>query len=202
MVEGLFGTDLESIISDWMEIFDEFGDNAEGAFDKIDASIDKMIYNMMRKILIYRPMMEALTDAIDDIDANGDGKLTQEELLNSGSILKGIKGQLRDIYNAGMSAIEEAELNVDDIVDGVDPTTLTGSIQNISEETGGVIAGRMNAVIINQAEAASVLRQSLICQIEIRNHTAQLAEDVRYIRSHMSNSALPGKLLHYGISEY
>lgn len=200
MVEGLFGTDLESIISDWIDIFDEFGENAEGSFDKIDASIDKMMYNMIRKMLIYRPMMEELTNTINKIDANKDGKLTDDELLNSGNLLKGMKDRLKEIYDSGMRAIDEAGLNMEDIID---QSTMTGSLQNLSEETGGVIAGRLNAMVINQAEGNNFLRQSLLVQYEMRNSLQGIQSDVATIKQRMNSAnAIPfNPNVNYGYSE-
>lgn len=42
----------------------------------------------------------------------------------------------------------------------------------MSEETGGVIAGRLNAFIINQTDQTSVMREQLLAQSEIARNTA------------------------------
>lgn len=42
----------------------------------------------------------------------------------------------------------------------------------MSEETGGVIAGRLNAFIINQSEQTSVMREQLLQQSAIAQNTA------------------------------
>ena len=155
---------------------------------------------MIRKMLIYRPMMEELTNTINKIDANKDGKLTDDELLNSGNLLKGMKDRLKEIYDSGMRAIEEAGLNMEDIID---TSTMTGSLQNLSEETGGVIAGRLNAMVINQAEGNNFLRQSLLVQYEMRNSLQGIQSDVATIKQRMNSAnAIPfNPNVNYGYSE-
>lgn len=202
MAEGLFGTDLQGVIEDWISIFQEFGDNVDGAFDKIDEGIDRMITNMLLKRNVVEPLLEQMSKIFTDYaqEVGDDHEYTEDDFRILGERLRNARSYAYDAYQTYLRALEEAGISIDSL--SGDSSSLTGAIQNVSEETAGVIAGRMNAIVINQAEATSVLRQSLFCQIEIRNHTAQLAEDVRYIRSRIGNSALPGKLLHYGISEY
>ena len=47
---------------------------------------------------------------------------------------------------------------IKDLEDETAADPLTGAVQNLSEETGGIIAGRINAAIINQAEQTVQLR--------------------------------------------
>ena len=87
-----------------------------------------------------------------------------------------------DANSAGGSDITEAEqsaLNTlrDSIVNGAtsaaekineqfgvaaDEDSLTGAVSSVSEETASLIAGQMNAIRINQVEAADTLRQQLL----------------------------------------
>ena len=87
-----------------------------------------------------------------------------------------------DANSAGGSDITEAEqsaLNTlrDSIVNGAtsaaekineqfgvaaDEDSLTGAVSSVNEETSSLIAGQMNAIRINQVEAADTLRQQLL----------------------------------------
>ena len=55
----------------------------------------------------------------------------------------------------------------------------------MSEETGGIVAGRLNAVVINQSELNNAVRDALIYQIQTANNTAatvrELAETNRML---------------------
>lgn len=84
-----------------------------------------------------------------------------------------------------------------------DEDAMTGSLQNLSEETGGVIAGRLNAMVINQAEGNNFLRQSLLVQYEMRNSLQGIQSDVATIKQRMNSAnAIPfNPNVNYGYSE-
>ncbi|MBQ0159898.1 MAG: hypothetical protein KBT28_04660 [Bacteroidales bacterium] len=199
MVTALYGTDINGIVNDWIDILGQLGSNVDLAFAKINKSVDQMVYNMIRQMLIIEPILAEVKSAIDSIDTDGDGQLSYEELLNGADILKGIKRQVKEIYDNGIAAINEAGLSSTDFALG--DNTLTGSSQNVSEETAGIIAGRLNAVIINQAESTSVLRQSLVAQIEMKNHLANIESDVRTIRQRVEHPNRNNPMLSFGITE-
>jgi hypothetical protein len=56
---------------------------------------------------------------------------------------------------------------------GIDAdTSLTGAIKGVTEETASIVAGQLNAMRINQAEANEALRQMLIQLIRIAQNTS------------------------------
>jgi len=196
MAEGLYGTDMLSIIESWIAIFDEFGDDVEGAFAKIDEGIDKMIANMLQKRLVVEPML-AYFDSIFDSYRDEEGNIDEDDFIEIARRIGDAKRDFRQRYEAYLDALEEADISFDNLLG--DPGTMVGAAQNLSEETGGVLAGRLNAVVINQGEETSVLRQSLLVQIETRNTLLEVAADVRYMRNRMGETATPNPYLHQGI---
>ena len=60
-----------------------------------------------------------------------------------------------DLFNTALSGIGDW---IKDLEDETAADPLTGAVQNLSEETGGIIAGRINAAIINQAEQTAQLK--------------------------------------------
>ncbi len=196
MAEGLYGTDILSIIEEWISIFDEFGDNVEGAFDKIDEGIDNMIANMLKKRLIVEPMLEYFDSLFRDYE-DEDGNIDESDFINIARAIGEGKEEFKNRYLAYLEALREAGIEFDSSI--ADPSTLTGSIQNVSEETGGIIAGRLNAVVINQAEGVSVMRQQLLVQYEMRNSLAAIQSDVNTIKQRIGNTATPNPYLYRGI---
>lgn len=49
---------------------------------------------------------------------------------------------------------------------------MTGAVRSMSEETGGVIAGRLNAFVINQSDQIAIMKQNLVYQAEIAANTS------------------------------
>lgn len=196
MAEGLYGTDIQSIIEEWISIFDEFGDDVDGAFAKIDEGIDGMIANMMQKRLIVEPMMKYFTEIFKNYE-DEDGNIDEDDFINIAREIGEGKEAFKERYMAYLEALRQAGIDFDSMMG--DPSTLTGSIQNVSEETAGIIAGRMNAVVINQAEGVSVMRQQLLVQYEMRNSLAAIQSDVNSIKRRLDNTATPNPYLHMGI---
>ena len=196
MAEGLFGIDIQGLIDEWISIFEEFGDNVDVAFDKIDESVDRMVANMLQKRLIVEPMMKYFTEIFQNYE-DEDGNIDEEDFYNIAQDIREGKEAFKERYMAYLEALRQADIDFDSMMGN--PSTLTGSIQNVSEETAGIIAGRMNAVVINQAEGVSVMRQQLLVQYEMRNSLVAIQSDVNSIKRRIDNTATPNPYLHMGI---
>lgn len=178
MVEGLWGTDIQSILEEWISIFEEFGDNVEGAFAKIDEGIDRMIANAILKRKVIEPMLNEMMKIFEGFE----GDLTNDDIERMAREVGMRKEEFYERYQNYLQLLEQAGINLSDLNN---EDTMTGSLQNLSEETGGVIAGRLNAMVINQAEGNNVLRQSLLVQHEMNNHLAVLEADVATIKHNL-----------------
>jgi len=201
MTEGLFGTDIQSIVEDWISIFQEFGDNVDGAFAKIDEGLDRMIANMLLKRNVVEPLLAQISDIFVDYakEVGKDHEYTEEDFKILGERIRDAKTDAYDAYQLYLNALDAAGISLDSLFD---QSTMVGSLQNLTEETGGVIAGRMNAAVINIAEGNNILRQSLLVQIETNNYTAQMADDLRYIKQRMNGGTVRfNENMNYGYSE-
>lgn len=202
MAEGLLGTDISSIAEEWLSIFEQFGDDVSGAFDAIDDSVDKMVQHLLEQVVFVQPLLLRLQNAINSvaasgIDEEGNPYYTQDDFLRMAENIARAKEDALGYYNQLRDALQTVGIDISSLT--VDPSTFTGSIQNVSEETAGIIAGRMNAVVINQAEGVSVMRQQLLVQYEMRNSLAAIQSDVSTIKQRIGNTATPNPYLYRGI---
>jgi hypothetical protein len=69
----------------------------------------------------------------------------------------------------------------------------------MSEETGSVIAGRLNAVIINQGDLSSIAREALVYQAATAHNTELIHQEVALLRSDIKELKNNGSLLSQGI---
>ena len=130
-------------------------------------------------------------------DEDENGNIDDDDFLAIAREVGAAKDEFKIKWQAYLQALRDNDISFDNLIG--DPTTVTGSVQNISEETGGVIAGKMNAVVINQAEGVSVMRQQLLVQYEMRNSLVAIQTDVAAIRQRFGNTATPNPYLHQGI---
>ena len=115
-------------------------------------------------------------------DVGSEHVYTNEDFINIANRIRDAKGEAYEGYQEYLQFLENLGINLDDIAD---TSTLTGSIQNLTEETGGIIAGRLNAMVINQAEGNNFLRQSLLVQYDMRNYLGQIQVDVASIKANV-----------------
>jgi len=185
IVEAIMGTDIQSAI-------DQFADAYADAWAKGEDAAEKssnVIKNLIRTAIIeslkgdlsgeVTKMMQLISDSIKNdgvIDAYEQKQIDEYERkleLIAKNALKGKEKWLTD---------DELESGTDKEAD-----PLTGAINKMSEETGSIIAGRLNAIIINQGDSSNSLKQSLIYQKEI-------AENTRYNRYLESIDARLGRI--------
>ena len=95
-----------------------------------------------------------------------DGELTAREK----SKFEALVNAAGATFTNALEAVGDWIKDIDDEATSSDP--LTGAVTSMSEETGGVIAGRLNAFIINQTDQTSVMRQQLLQQSAIVQNTA------------------------------
>lgn len=169
MMETFAGTSISSAI-------DEFADAIVDAYcagEDAAKALGETTKNVLKKAVVDALKRQFLAKAINDAivylsEAMSDGELTDKE-----------KSKFEAMVNAAGETFTNALEAVGDWIKDLDEDTttdpLTGAVTSMSEETGGVIAGRLNAFIINQSEQTSVLREQLLAQSEIARNTATAA---------------------------
>ncbi len=167
MLETFAGTSTKEALDQYADaIVDAYcaGEDAAKALgDTTREVLKKAVIDALKRNFLAK----AMDDAVKYLgEAMSDGVLTAKEKEQFEYLTK----QAGEIFTNALEAVGDWIKDVDEDAAGTDP--LAGAVANLSEETGGVIAGRMNAFIINQSEQTSVLREQLLAQSAIAQNTA------------------------------
>ena len=128
-------------------------------------------------------------------EAMSDGVLTKEEKARFEYLTR----MAGETFTNALDAVGDWIKDIDDEATSSDP--LTGAVTSMSEETGGVIAGRLNAFIINQTDQTSVMRQQLLQQSAIAQNTANANVILTEVRDTLKRiETKDNSLLSQGIS--
>ena len=147
------------------------GEDASKAFEEtVNEVLQNAIVNQLKKKFLEKQLQGALDQleksmgywSGDDFIFNG---LTDEEIA-------AFKAKVESAANNFNQALGIYKDLFKDIVEEDTDTSLTGAVKGVSEETASIIAGQMNAIRINQIEATSVLRQSLMTLNTIASNTS------------------------------
>lgn len=165
MMETFAGTDVSSAI-------DQFADALVDAYcagEDAAEALGETTKSVLKKAVVEALKREFLAKAINDAivylgEAMKDGELSPDEK----SKFEAMVNAAGETFNAALEGIGDWIKDVEEVA--ADP--LTGAVTSMSEETGGVIAGRLNAFIINQTDQTSVMREQLLQQSEIARNTA------------------------------
>ena len=131
----------EEFVSAWLEAFRQTGDGLSGLEDKMDDFIN----NMLQKQLLSRLAQNYINPILDEfnkiIDPNNEGgaNITSQELID-----------FNTAYKKYITAFDQQAKSLAEIWN-IQPETselsdLTGSIQNITEDTANVIAAYLNSI--------------------------------------------------------
>lgn len=180
MFEGLAGTDLQSIVNKWLDIFKEFGDNFDGAIEKINESINDMIRNMVVQTVFVQPLMQRLNKYLQDYAKNAN--LEQDEEGNyiwTNEAFRGMAEGLRtqvegakELYQSLMGELNAAGLGWGDTAN--DRSAQARGIATASQESVDELNGRMTTV---QGHTFIISENSNI----IRDNTNAILGSVRQI---------------------
>lgn len=178
--ENLTGTDFSS-----------FSDSILSDLEDIDMKASDVFSNVsdyMRKALIQNMYKTEFKDAVqrwyqmwsDAMNPEGEG----------GSDITGNEQQALDTLKESIitGATSAAKKINDQFKTTESEDALAGAVRSMSEETGNIVAGRLNAAIINQSISVGVLRDILICNLRIADntyycrHLEAIANDVKDIK--------------------
>lgn len=178
MMETLAGTDVKTAI-------DEFADALVDAYCKGEDAAEALgekTKEVLKKAVVEALKREFLAKGINDAvlylgESMKDGKLTDVEKRE----FERMVNAAGDLFNSALEGIGDWIKDVEEETVQQDP--LTGAVTSMSEETGGVIAGRLNAFVINQSDQTSIMRQALVYQAEIAANTKLSASELTEIKS-------------------
>lgn len=170
MMETLAGTDVKIAI-------DEFADALVDAYCKGEDAAEALgqkTKDVLKKAVVEALKREFLAEGINDAvlylgESMKDGKLSSTE-----------KSKFESMVNAAGDLFNDALEGIGDWIKDVEDTKiqdpLAGAVTSMSEETGGVIAGRLNAFTINQSDQTAVMKRALEYQAQIAANTKISAE--------------------------
>lgn len=194
MMETFAGTDVKSAIDEFADAIVDAYCSGEDAAKALGETTKKVLKNAVVEALKRNFLAKGINDAVEYLGkAMEDGVLTDEEKKE----FERQANATGEKFKQGLEAVGDWIKDVDDATS--DP--LTGAVTSMSEETGGVVAGRLNAFIINQGEQTSIMREQLLQQSEIARNTALSAERLQNIESTLKRiETKDNSLLSQGIS--
>ena len=195
IIEAIMGTEISTAIDDFATAYAD----AWAAGEKAAEKSANVVKNLIKTAIIdqlknkLKPEVEKLmglmADAMED-----DGII---DALEESQIDEYVK-RLESISDEYLSKNEKW---IKDEEDDDDPDPLTGAVRSMSEETGGVIAGRLNAFVINQSEQITIMKQNIIYQAQIVQNTKVSADELTEIKETLKRiENKDNSLLSQGIS--
>lgn len=196
MIETFAGTTTEEAIDQYADaIVDAYctGEDAAKALgDTTREVLKKAVVDALKRQFLAKAMDEAVKFLGE---AMSDGELTAQEK----SKFEAMVNAAGETFTNALDAVGDWIKDVEDTATSTDP--LTGAVTAMSEETGGVIAGRLNTFIINQTEQTSVLREQLLAQSAIAQNTATANAILSEVRDTLKRiESKDNSLLSQGIS--
>ncbi len=186
----------ESLVSaiatgaDSWELFKEAGSDA------IEALGEQLMYEIYLASA-FEQLQSDLADTYSTGASAEDIANMQAEILDT--FFDNITDEMEAAQAFGEQWKEKAAASGYDIWnDDSDDDSLSGAVSSLSEDTGGVIAGRLNAVVINQAAQMEITRSALVYQAEIAANTKLSAERLTSIESTLKTISQKS-LLPYGL---
>ncbi|WP_373775900.1 hypothetical protein [Porphyromonas loveana] len=170
MKNDLLGSDAKSIASELGDALTDAFENGKNAAHAWGDTVKNIINNLVKNMIIQKVLYDPIKNIIDKytskwVDKEGnfaglDAVIGDIDSLNDE--LTGLYPQLEDALNA-----LKDKLNL-----SMSPESLSGAVKGVTEETAGIVAGQLNAMRINQAEASEILRQQLAVLSTIAQNTA------------------------------
>lgn len=194
IIDAINGTDIMSAIDDLSAAYADAWAAGETAAGKSANSVKNMIRTAIIEQLKnkLKPEVEKFMTYL--ATAMEDGVISEAEER----MLEQMEEDMEEISDNYLSK-NEKWMRDDKEEESQDP--LTGAVRSMSEETGGVIAGRMNAIVINQSDQMSIMRNQLIYQAEIAANTRVSAERLGNIENTLKRiETKDSSLLSQGIS--
>lgn len=195
MLESLAGTDIKTAIDDFADALVDAYCQGEDAAKALGDVTKNILKNAVVEALKRQFLAKAINDAVLYLgEAMEDGTLTDAERKN----FEYMVNKAGDKFYGALEAVGDW-IKDEEVEDTTDP--LTGAVTSMSEETGGVIAGRLNAFVINQSVQISIGREQLVYQAEIAANTRASATELTEIKETLKRiESKDNSLLSQGIS--
>lgn len=196
MMETLAGTDTKSAIDEFADALVEAYCQGEDAAEALGQKTKEVLKNAVVEALKRQFLAKAIDEAIQFLGgAMEDGTLDPWEK----SKFEAMVNAAGDTFNAALEGIGDWIKDMDAVAEKEDDP-LTGAIKGMSEQTADVLAGRANAIVINQSEMIMIGRSALEYQSQIAANTRATAEKLDEIHTTLKQLENTNPLLSQGIS--
>ena len=194
MIETLAGTDVKSAIDEFADAIVEAYDKGQDAAEALGKKTKEVLRNAVIEALKRQFLAKGINDAVEYLGgAMNDNILSESEKAQ----FEYMVNQAGNLFNNALNGLGDWIRNTEDKTGDA----LTGAVQGMSEETGGIVAGRLNAVVINQSDLLVMMRQHLLYQAAISTNTENTVTELREIKRMVNGLANQGNpLLSQGIS--
>lgn len=192
-IELLAGTDVKSAIDEFADALVDAYCQGEDAAVALGEKTKEVLKKAVVESLKRQFLAKGINDAVDYLgESLRDGSLSDTERQHFTTMVN----QAGNLFNQALEGIGDW---IKDVEENTDP--LTGAVMSMSEDTGGIIAGRLNAFIINQADQTAQLRAILIYQAQISQNTANTVSELKGIKTELQAIRNSGSsLLSQGIA--
>lgn len=196
MLETLAGTDVQTAIDDFADALVDAYCQGEDAAKALGEVTKETLKNAVVEALKRQFLAKAINDAVLYLgEAMQDGVLSDHEKKRFEEMVK----EGADKFNMALEGVGDWIKDQTEEEEESDP--LTGAVTSMSEETGGVIAGRLNAFVINQSDQIAIMKQNIIYQAQIAQNTKVSADELTEIKETLKRiENKDNSLLSQGIS--
>lgn len=196
MLETLAGTDVQTAIDDFADALVDAYCQGEDAAKALGEVTKETLKNAVVEALKRQFLAKAINDAVLYLgEAMQDGVLSDYEKKRFEEMVK----EGADKFNMALEGVGDWIKDQTEEEEESDP--LTGAVTSLSEETGGVIAGRLNAFVINQSDQIAIMKQNIIYQAQIAQNTKVSADELTEIKETLKRiENKDNSLLSQGIS--
>ena len=155
MIETLAGTDVKSAIDEFADAIVEAYDKGQDAAEALGKKTKDVLRNAVIEALKRQFLAKGINEAVEYLgSAMRDNALSDTEKAH----FEYLVNQAGNLFNNALNGLGDWIRNAEDNTGDA----LTGAIQGMSEETGSIVAGRLNAVVINQGDEITLLSE--ICK--------------------------------------
>ena len=192
MADTFAGTTVQDAISEFGDAVWDAVTTGENAVEALGKTIQETLKNAVKEALKRQFLAKGINDAIAYLsEAMSDSVLTDEERAK----FEEMANQAGTVYKQAIEGIGSW------LMDDTKADALSGAIASMSEETGGLVAGRLNAVVINQALHLEIVREQLAYQATIAANTGATVSELLRLNNSIDRIAnAENNLLSQGIS--
>ncbi|WP_314813717.1 hypothetical protein [Porphyromonas endodontalis] len=147
----------------------------EDAIEALGKSVDKIVQNIAKKMIVQSILGKQIENVIKDYEdkwKDKDGNIDPNKVIEGA---EDFSSGLKDVGERNKKAIEALLEKMGISFGSGSETTLRGAAKGVTEKTGGLIEGQMNAIRINQQKGIDIMREILFQLSAIERNTRYLA---------------------------